>query len=116
MLKTILNTSDRLGGFRSRDFVFGKTAEEFGELAVELMVSQGRLPKEKGGADGVIGEACDLINCAVDLIWLEMKIDNPDVTIELVMEEIQKRQKLKCQKWLEKAGVNKEEAQSVVNR
>lgn len=115
MLKTILNCSTVLGGGRNMDFVFGKTAEEFGELAVEVQISKGRLPLEKGGTDGIIGEACDLINCAVDLIYLEMEMMNPNVTIEMVIEEIKKRQKIKCQKWLEKAGVNKEAAAAIVN-
>lgn len=115
MLKTILNCSYAQGPGRNVDFVFGKTAEEFGELAVEVQISQGRLPLEKGGTDGIIGEACDLINCAVDLIYLEMEMMNPGVTIEMVMEEIKNRQKLKCQKWLEKAGVNKEAAATIIN-
>jgi NTP pyrophosphatase (non-canonical NTP hydrolase) len=48
----------------------GKLVEEVGELAVELQIAQGRLPQEKGGKDGVMGECVDVINTVLDIAFL----------------------------------------------
>lgn len=54
-----------------------KLCEESGELAKEINIETGFLNKLKGD-DGIIGEACDVINCAIDIIYLS----NPDITAE----------------------------------
>lgn len=52
-----------------------KLTEEVGELSTEVSVILGQLPKSKSGKDGVIGEACDVIIAAIDVIHQ----DNPQV-------------------------------------
>lgn len=60
------------GVTRSLDFTLAKLTEELGELAVEVQIAQGRLPEDKGGSDGVVGECVDVINVALDLAFLYM--------------------------------------------
>lgn len=45
-----------------------KCQEELGELSTEVNIELGNLPKSKGGPDGIVGEAVDLIVSAVDVI------------------------------------------------
>lgn len=60
------------GYTRTFDFNFFKLTEEVGELAVEIQIAQGKLPAEKGGDDGVVGEAIDVALCALDIAFLEL--------------------------------------------
>lgn len=60
------------GYTRTFDFNFFKLTEEVGELAVEIQVAQGKLPSEKGGKDGVVGEAIDVALCALDIAFLQL--------------------------------------------
>lgn len=50
------------------DFDQAKLMEEVGELAVEVQINQGRLPKDKGGVDGVVGEAIDVALVASSIV------------------------------------------------
>lgn len=61
--------------------------EEVGELKEEL---------ENGstGADGIKGECMDVINCALDILFMAYP-DIPDAEIDALMER-------KCQKWASK--------------
>lgn len=65
--------------------------EEVGELSSEIMIREGYSRKDIG-KDGIIGEAIDVIVCALDIIYL----DQPDVT----ENEIMIRLNLKLAKWL----------------
>jgi hypothetical protein len=78
---------------RSRSKVFLKLSEEVGELALEVAVAQDETYK-KGGSDGIVGEAIDVIICAMDLIY----VDNPKIEAEVLVNILQK----KLQKWIEK--------------
>lgn len=99
----ILNVSDKLGFYRGTEFVANKLQEELGELAVEVNIAKGWLPSEKGGTDGVIGEACDVINCIVDYTYLLMKQRDPSLTKEDIFRAMSLVQEKKCEKWLKVA-------------
>lgn len=60
--------------------------EEVGELSTEVNIKEGYSEKPKG-KDGIIGEAVDVILCAVDLIY----INNPEVTEEEVRSIVTKK-------------------------
>lgn len=69
-----------VGVTRTLDFNLAKLNEEVGELAVEVQIAQNRLPKSKGGHDGVVGEAVDIILVALDIIYLNLAKSAPNVT------------------------------------
>lgn len=76
----------RKAPFRNKYQVLAKLMEEVGELAEEINISQGFIQKPEG-KDGVIGEAIDVIQCALDIIWLH----TPSITEEEVLELLSKK-------------------------
>lgn len=101
MLKNKLNQAALAGtkGYtRTLDFNFFKLTEEVGELAVEIQIEQGRLPAEKGGEDGVIGEAIDVALVALDVAFLALHKQgiNDLGTMEKLLDQIAKN---KLDKW-----------------
>ncbi|MGF1755515.1 hypothetical protein L4C33_18195 [Vibrio makurazakiensis] len=90
------------GVTRTLDFDLAKLVEEVGELAIEVQINQGRLPKDKGGVDGIIGEAVDVINVSLDIIFLHMAtngISDP----HQIEQMIQKISANKLTRWASKA-------------
>lgn len=85
---------------RTKYEVLASLVEEVGELATEVAIEQGYSKKEQG-KDGIIGEAVDVITCALDLIW----ISSPNVTDKELEDEIMRLVKKKLQKWRVKKGV-----------
>jgi len=64
---------------RSRYDVLASLMEEVGELATEVAIAEGHSSKPKGD-DGIIGEAVDVVLCAIDLIYVDWKNANiPDL-------------------------------------
>lgn len=103
----VLEVSDSLGFRRSTEFVAIKLQEELGEFAVEIGIAKEMLPSHKGGTDGVIGEACDVINCVVDYAYLVMRQRNPSITKEEIFRLMAETQEKKCEKWVKVALDNK---------
>lgn len=68
---------------RGRYKVLGHLVEEVGELSQEVVIKQGDSYK-KEGVDGILGEAVDVILCALDLI----RVDNPTITEEEITEVV----------------------------
>lgn len=95
MVDIVRITSEKVDDGRTLSDVLGHAMEELGELATEIKIVNGKSYK-KSGKDGVVGEAIDLINCALDIIYLA----DPNMT-KYEMELIQKG---KCKKWEEKVG------------
>ena len=104
----VLNVSEKLGPGRSIGFVMAKLMEEYGEFGAEINIALGNMDPAKGGDDGIIGEACDVINCVVDLVYLIEKFKNPMFTKEQLFDMMQQRQEQKCEKWVRLANVKKE--------
>jgi hypothetical protein len=71
---------------RSRMEVLTALTEEYSELAREVLIKEG-FSKDKVGEDGIIGEAVDVMTCALDLIY----IDNPNVTEEEIMKVVERK-------------------------
>lgn len=91
MFETVRKVSTVIKDDRDQYRVLASTTEELGELAQEIRVANGHSYKEEG-SDGVIGEAIDVIACALDLI----AITNGNIT----GAELNERIRVKCAKWL----------------
>jgi NTP pyrophosphatase (non-canonical NTP hydrolase) len=74
--------------------VFLQLAEEAGELATEIKIANGFTIDKVEGADGIVGEAIDVIQCAIDIIYLY----NPSIT----EEQLNVIMKKKLEKWSKK--------------
>ncbi|MFM2663380.1 hypothetical protein AAFX24_00375 [Vibrio mediterranei] len=105
MFEQLVKVSEELGTekpHRTYPFFLQKLVEEVGELSVELQIKDGITPTEKGGSDGVVGEACDVINCAIDVAWRALHEQNPDQSSEEVARLIMDICLIKREKWLSK--------------
>jgi len=98
MTSMVKSYSKKIKDDRTLSDVLGHAMEELGELATEIKIVNGKSYK-KPGKDGVVGEALDLINCALDIIYLV----KPDYT----ETELMQIQFLKCEKWVEKVDERK---------
>lgn len=82
---------------RTRYDVLASLMEEVGELATEVAIAEGYSRKSEG-KDAIIGEAIDVITCALDMIWIDWK--NADqVDLEKLIMTILKS---KLAKWKQK--------------
>lgn len=90
MIQNILDTSKK-APFRTKYQVLAKLMEEVGELATEVNIDLGYV-KKPTGTDGIIGEALDVINCAVDLIYLHQS--------QITAEQLEIMQNAKLKKWI----------------
>jgi hypothetical protein len=93
-MKTIVTeaftTAEQVNDGRTLQDVLTHMITEVGELAQEIQLDAGksnRLPS----ADGIVGEAIDVVACALDVIHLQ----SPSLTEEDLVAIIQ----LKLQKW-----------------
>lgn len=68
---------DSIDNGRKLDDVMVHMMTEVGELAQEIIIAAGRSHKQPG-KDGVVGEAIDVINCALDII----RLTEPNITEE----------------------------------
>src|SRR5688572_33439430 len=57
---------------RTRYEVFTSLTEEVGELATEVAIAEG-YSRKPVGKDGVVGEAIDVIVCALDMIFVDQE-------------------------------------------
>ncbi|MNU37243.1 hypothetical protein D3C71_258950 [compost metagenome] len=73
-----------------------KAADAFKHLLSEVKELGEEIENGGTGADGVKGEAMDVINCVLDLVFML----HPEVTIE----ELDELMEAKCQKWVRKYG------------
>lgn len=90
MIRTILNTCKKIKNSRHPYSVLCSVTEEVGELAKEIIISQGDSYKT-ADVDGPIGESIDIILAATDMIYLHQ----PDITDEELLELTKK----KLHKW-----------------
>lgn len=71
---------------RTGEKVYLHLLSELGELGEEANIQNGELYKS-AGPDGVVGEACDVVNCIADLIWVRCQ-QMGDAAIESVRTAI----------------------------
>jgi hypothetical protein len=89
LIDDILYVAKQIETSRTLSDIMQHTTTELGELQMEVIIAEGKSYKQPG-KDGVIGEAIDLIICAVDLIH---KMD-PNIT-EQQLQSIADRKLLK---------------------
>lgn len=92
MLKEVFEVS-KIAPKRTKIEVLSKMMEEVGELAKEIGIDSGYQNRPKG-SDGIKGEIADVINTALDILWLE----DPNIT----EEEFNSIFKVKLIKWKSK--------------
>lgn len=83
---------------RTHYSVMSKVVEEVGELAMEVAIANGDSYKTPG-SDGVVGEAIDVIASCVDLIYIHIKKENPDMSIIEINKLMDKIMVEKLHKW-----------------
>lgn len=85
---------------RTMGFVMGKLMEEVGEFAKSL--NQPDRCDERP-----VGEAADVINCVVDMLYLQYSTDYPELDnaqiVDLITKELNTQLDMKAEKWVEKA-------------
>jgi NTP pyrophosphatase (non-canonical NTP hydrolase) len=91
LYETVRAVGSRIKDDRDQYTVLASATEELGELAQEIRIANGHSYKEEG-KDGIVGEAIDVIACALDLIY----ITNPNITCSELNDMLAK----KCAKWL----------------
>lgn len=82
---------------RTKADVLVALMEEVGELATEISVDSGYSTKPEG-KDGIVGEAIDIIICALDMIW----VSSPNTTEAELEDHVMKILRVKLEKWKEK--------------
>jgi hypothetical protein len=91
IIDVVFEASDEVQNKRTVGDALRALYEEAGELSTEVSVKRG-LSNKKPGKDGIVGEAVDVILCALDIIRLE----NPLMT----SKAIKKLAQIKCDKWI----------------
>ncbi|MGF1720703.1 hypothetical protein L4D20_11760 [Vibrio kyushuensis] len=107
MLEMKLEQAKRFGTqglTRTLDFDLAKLVEEVGELAVEIQINQGRLPESKGGDDGVLGEAVDVVNVALDIAFIAMA-QTGDHSVDLMAQTLRDISEKKLARWADKVAI-----------
>lgn len=99
-LKTALDVTKEVKTSRTTQDILTHLMTEVGELAQEIQISEGKSYKEQG-KDGVIGEAIDVIACAIDIITkYDPSVTEDDLTIILTK---------KLEKWKNTAKLDEED-------
>ncbi len=91
-------TSDKVNNGRTAENILCSLVEEVGELAKEVRIRSGNTYK-KPGKDGILGEAVDVIQNALDLV----RKMHPEATVEDLLEI----NRNKCAKWVKCEEGNK---------
>jgi NTP pyrophosphatase (non-canonical NTP hydrolase) len=97
LVSEILETSRQVDNGRTIQDVLTHAMTELGELAQEVQIAEGKSYKQQG-VDGVVGEALDVINCMIDIIYIHYGV----LADEHYLKALNSR---KLAKWKEKAGV-----------
>jgi NTP pyrophosphatase (non-canonical NTP hydrolase) len=88
MIEQVLAVSKKVKP-RSSFTVLAHLMEEAGELSTELLVRHGKSQKSPGD-DGVIGEAIDVVLCAIDIIYVEYPLLEAEDIMEIVRRKLKK--------------------------
>lgn len=79
---------------RTHEHVLLKLVEEIGELSLEIQIRRGTSYKSEG-ADGISGEAVDIIISALDMFYLE----NSHLSDDEIESKLKSMMETKIQKW-----------------
>jgi NTP pyrophosphatase (non-canonical NTP hydrolase) len=78
----ILKTGQMIQDNRSVNEIFLQLSEEVGELATEISVLRG-YSKKPQGKDGVVGEAIDVVICAIDILYVLYRTSEEDIDAKI---------------------------------
>lgn len=92
VVKQVLEASASIENNRTFQDILIHLMTEVGELAQEIEIEEGKSYKQPG-KDGIVGEAIDVINCALDIIY---QYDNMITEDELIRLNL-----IKLNKWKE---------------
>jgi len=67
LIQKTFESSDKIKNGRNQTRILAHTVAEVGELAEEIVIANGFSYKQPG-EDGIVGEAVDVIICALDMI------------------------------------------------
>lgn len=91
LINNTFTAADAVDDGRSVTDILIHLTTEVGELAEEVQISQGKSYKPRG-EDGIVGEAIDIILCALDIIHkTDPNMDELDIEIYA---------KMKLNKWV----------------
>lgn len=95
LVSEIIKTAVQVQSTRDIQDILTHAMTEMGELAQEVQIAQGNSYKS-AGADGIVGEALDVISCMVDIIYVHYGVlADEEYMISLM--------KPKLEKWKEKS-------------
>ena len=100
---SVLQVCEEIKNTRNTYSVLAKIVEETGELATEIAIANGDSYKLQG-SDGVVGEAIDVIASCVDLIYIQVRKDLPDITLEQIDQLMDAVMVQKLDKWKRKVA------------
>jgi NTP pyrophosphatase (non-canonical NTP hydrolase) len=89
IVDTVFEMSDKIDNNRTVENILTHTSQELGELAEEVQIEMGNSYKT-GGIDGVLGEAVDLIICALDMIHVHHPHHTEEDILPLVQSKLNK--------------------------
>lgn len=97
LIESVFAMSDEISKYQCRFVpnILTKSFEEVGELATEVGIVYHGFYKQPG-ADGIVGEAIDVILCMLDIIHIQY----PDMTVE----QVKQIAAYKLQKWKNKTS------------
>lgn len=84
-----LETTKEIKNDRTMQDILTHLMTEVGELAQEIQIAEGKSYK-KHGADGVVGEAIDVIACAIDIISQYDSNLDEDMLTYILIKKLQK--------------------------
>jgi NTP pyrophosphatase (non-canonical NTP hydrolase) len=89
LVSTAFNMSSEIDDDRTTSDILIHLMTEVGELAEEIEIHKGRSYKS-AGADGVVGEAIDVIACALDIIHQHDSTITEDQLVAMIIPKLQK--------------------------
>lgn len=89
LVTEIFKVSDDIKNNRTIENILTHLTTEVGELAEEVQIELGHCRKERG-EDGVVGEAIDVILCAIDIIRVHDPFLSEETLLEMMDSKISK--------------------------
>lgn len=90
LVSEIIKNSIQVENQRDIQDILTHAMTELGELAQEVQIASGKSYKHEG-ADGIVGEALDVIACMVDMIYVHYGVlANEEYMISLMKPKLEK--------------------------
>lgn len=106
LFDVVMDTAKLIPVHRTENDILNHAMQELGELAQEIAIFRGKSLKDKG-ADGIIGEAIDVINCMLDIIYVHNKNVEGRFVSPLSENQLTEIARMKCLKWENNVGYDR---------